>query len=391
MTRKDGMRIGLMGIIMFMALVSCGRKEEPQLPIVITDMPTKEDVQIFGEYVGRIRAARFVEIHARVEGFLEKMLFEEGKRVKQNEPLFIINASHYRAKVEKARAQLKKSQAQAAKARRDVERLTPLYEQHAASQLDLDNATSSLEDAEANIAMSQADLDQAEMELGYTVVTSPLSGYISERFVDVGALVGPGVNSKLAAVVASDTVLVDFKMTALDYLRAERRNVRFGERDTTRWWQPTVTVTLADNSEYPVKGIVDFAAPQVDPQTGTFGVRAELPNPNQKLLPGQFTRVKLLLDVRERSIVVPRKALSIEKGGAFIYVIRRDGIAEKRFVQMGPEVGNKVVIERGLGETEQVVIEGYHKLSPGMQVKAISAGDEKAIQALREKEEEGEE
>ena len=230
-------------------------------------------------------------------------------------------------------------------------------------------------------------MDQAEMELSYTVVTSPLSGYISERFVDVGALVGPGVNSKLAAVVKSDTVLVDFKMTALDYLRAERRNVKFGEQDTTRSWQPTVTVTLADDSEYPVKGIVDFADPLVDPKTGTFGVRAELSNPNQKLLPGQFTKVKLLLDVRERSIVVPRKALSIEKGGAFIYIIRRDDIAEKRFVQTGPEIGNKVVIERGLGENERVVVEGYHKLVPGVKVHAVEADDEKAIQALREEEE----
>ena len=243
------------------------------------------------------------------------------------------------------------------------------------------------EDAEANIAMSKADLDQAEMELSYTVVASPLSGYISERFVDVGALVGPGVNSKLAAVVKSDTVLVDFKMTALDYLRAERRNVKFGERDTTRSWQPTATGTLADDSEYPVKGIVDFADPLVDPKTGTFGVRAELSNPNQKLLPGQFTKVKLLLDVHERSIVVPRKALSIEKGGAFIYIIRRDDIAEKRCVQTGPEIGNKVVIERGLGENERVVVEGYHKLVPGVKVHAVEVGDEKAIQALREEEE----
>ena len=353
MSKKRLAKVQVILIALVVAMTGCHHKEEQQLPIVIVDKPSKEDVQIYGEYVGRIRAASFVEVHARVEGFLEKMLFEEGKRVKQNEPLFMINPDKYRARVEKAKAQLKKSQAQAAKARRDVERLKPLYEQHAASQLDLDNATAALEDAEANIAMSKADLDQAEMELSYTVVTSPLSGYISERFVDVGALVGPGVNSKLAAVVKSDTVLVDFKMTALDYLRAERRNVKFGERDTTRSWQPTVTVTLADDSEYPVKGIVDFADPLVDPKTGTFGVRAELSNPNQKLLPGQFTKVKLLLDVRERSIVVPRKALSIEKGGAFIYIIRRDDIAEKRFVQTGPEIGNKVVIERGLGENER--------------------------------------
>ncbi len=388
MNRRRLAKVQAILIALVVAMTGCRQKEEQQLPIVIVDKPSKEDVQIYGEYVGRIRAASFVEVHARVEGFLEKMLFEEGKRVKQDEPLFIINDDQYRARVEKAKAQLKKSQAQAAKARRDVERLTPLYEQHAASQLDLDNATAALEDAEANIAMSKADLDQAEMELSYTVVTSPLSGYISERFVDVGALVGPGVNSKLAAVVKSDTVLVDFKMTALDYLRAERRNVKFGERDTTRSWQPTVTVTLADDSEYPIKGIVDFADPSVDPKTGTFGVRAELANPDQKLLPGQFTKVKLLLDVRERSIVVPRKALSIEKGGAFIFIIRRDDVAEKRFVQTGPEIGNKVVIERGLGENERVVVEGYHKLVPGTKVHVVNAGDDKAIQALREEDEE---
>ena len=233
----------------FLALIvlatGCRHKDEPLKPLVIVDKPEKEDVQIFGEYVGRIRAARFVEIHARVEGYLEKMLFVEGKEVKQNEPLFIINSALYKAKVEKAKAQLKKNEAQAAKAKRDVERLQPLYEQHAASQLDLDNALASLGDAEADIAMSKADLDQAQLELSYTTVTSPLAGYISERFVDVGALVGPGVNSKLAAVVKSDTVLVDFKMTALDYLRAERRNIKFGEQDTSRSWQPTVTVTLA--------------------------------------------------------------------------------------------------------------------------------------------------
>ncbi|WP_099463123.1 MULTISPECIES: efflux RND transporter periplasmic adaptor subunit [Parabacteroides] len=371
-------------VAFLIVFTGCRNKEQSQLPLVIVDKPAKEDVQIFGEYVGRIRAASFVEVHARVEGYLEKMLFEEGKQVKQGEPLYIINSAPYKARVEKAKAQLKKDQAQAAKAKRDVERLTPLYEQHAASQLDLDNAVAALENAEANIAISKADLDNAQLELGYTVVTSPISGYISERFVDVGALVGPGVNSKLAAVVKSDTVLVDFKMTALDYLRAERRNVKFGEQDTTRNWQPTVTVTLADDSEYPVKGIVNFSDPLVDPQTGTFGVRAELSNPNQKLLPGQFTRVKLLLDVRERAIVVPRKALSIEKGGAFIYVIRKDGIAEKRFVQTGPEIGNKVVVERGLGENEEVVIEGYHKLTPGIKVRPVNANDEKAIQKLRE-------
>jgi len=374
----------LIVLVLLLLVTGCKKKEEPQLPIVIVDKPAKEDVQIYGEYVGRIRAASYVEIHARVEGYLESMLFEEGKRVQRNEPLFMINSAPYKARVEKAKAQLKRDEAQAAKSKRDVERLRPLYEQHAASQLDLDNATAALENAEANIAMSKADLDQTQLELDYTTVRSPISGYISERFVDIGALVGPGVNSKLAAVVKSDTVLVDFKMTALDYLRAERRNIRFGEQDTSRSWQPTVTVTLADDTEYPLKGAVDFADPLVDPQSGTFGVRAELANPNQRLLPGQFTRVKLLLDVRERAIVVPRKALSIESGGAFIYIIRRDDIAEKRFLQTGPEIGNNVVVERGLGENEDVVVEGYHKLTPGMKVRVVKAGDDEAIELLKE-------
>ena len=374
--------------VLLLGVVGCKKdKIREGIPVVVEKVGV-DDVEIFGDYVGRIRARQFVEVHARVEGYLEKMLFEEGKRVERNQPLFIIIPDLYKARADKAAAQLKKDEAQELKTGRDVERLRPLYEQNAASQLDLDNAIAAYESAKANVAMSKADLDQAQLELSYTTVTSPLAGYISERFVDVGALVGPGVNSKLAAVVKSDTVLVDFKMTALDYLRAERRNIKFGEQDTSRSWQPTVTVTLADDSEYPVKGIVDFADPIVDPQTGTFGVRAELSNPNQKLLPGQFTKVKLLLDVRERAIVVPRKAISIEKGGAFIYVVRRDNVAEKRFVQTGPEIGNNIVIERGLGENEQVVIEGYHKLVPGMLVQPIQAGDDKAIEALRAEEEE---
>lgn len=364
----------------------CKSKETPKPPVVTVQTPTKEDVHIYGEYVGSIRASQFVELHARVEGYLEKMLFEEGKFVKKGEPLFIINQAQYKAHVEKAKAQLKRDEALAAKASRDVKRLRPLYEQHAASQLDLDNAIAALENAEANIAMSKADLEQAELELSYTVITSPMSGYISERYVDIGTLVGPGAKSKLAAVVKSDTVLVDFKMTALDYLKAEKRNVKFGEMDETRSWQPTVTITLADNSEYPIQGIVDFAAPLVDPKTGTFGVRAKLANPNNTLLPGQFTRVKLLIDVRENSIVVPRKALSIEKGGAFLFVAKKNGVAEKRFVQTGPEIGNNVVIERGLGPTELVIVEGFHKLQPGTKVKTINSSDKKSIDAPKAKE-----
>lgn len=347
-------------------LSGCKRKQAPQGVPVVIEKAGVQNVEIYGEYVGRIRARQFVEVRARVEGYLEKMLFEEGKRVEKNQPLFIIDQERYRARADKAAAQLKKDRAQELKAARDVERLRPLYEQNAASQLDLDNAIAAYESAKANVAMSKADLAQTNLELGYTIVRSPISGYIGERSADIGTLVGPGAKSLLATVVSSDTVLVDFSLTALDYLRSQQRNVRLGERDTSRSWQPFITVTLADNSIYPEKGLVDFAEPQVDPKTGTFGVRAELANPDRKLLPGQFTKVKLLLDVREDAVVVPVKAVAIEKGGAHVYVMRRDTTAEKRFIETGPELGNYVVVERGLGPDEMIVTEGHHKLTPGV-------------------------
>lgn len=126
-------------------------------------------------------------------------------------------------------------------------------------------------------------------------------------------MVGPGAKSLLATVVKSDTVLVDFSMTALDYLKSKERNIEIGRQDSTRSWQPNITITLADNTVYPYKGYVDFAEPQVDPQTGTFSVRAEMPNPNRVLLPGQFTKVKLLLDVREGAVAVPQKAVTMKR------------------------------------------------------------------------------
>jgi len=346
-------------------------KPKPDLPAVTISPATQDNVEIFGEYVGHVRAQQFVEVHARVEGYLENMLFEEGTYVEKGQTLFIINREQYKAKADRAAAQLTKDEAQAQQAKRQLERIKPLYEQNAASRLDLDNAIAAYETATAAVKMSKADLAQAQLELSYTTVRSPLSGHISERHVDVGTLVGPGHKSLLATIVKSDTVLVDFSMTSLDYLKSKKRNVDLGQKDSTRSWQPTVTITLADDTTYPYKGLVDFAEPQVDPRTGTFSVRAAMPNPDRALLPGQFTKVKLLLDVRENATVVPQRSIIIEKGGAYIYVMRRDSTVEKRFVELGPEIGNNTVVERGLNPAEMIVVEGFHKLTPGVKVKPI--------------------
>lgn len=361
----------LTAVVIVVALLLRPDKESVFYPTVSAVPVTTQDVEIYGEYVGRIRARQFVEVRARVEGYLEKMTFEEGTYVTKNQVLFVIDPRIYKAKADKAAAQLKKDEALALKAKRDLDRIRPLYEQNAASQLDLDNAIATYESATASVSMSEADLTQAQMELSYTTVRSPISGHVSQSNVDLGTLVGPGAQSLLATVVKSDTVRVDFSMTALDYLRSKERNVNIGHKDSTRSWDPYITVTLADNSVYPERGLVDFAEPQVDPKTGTFSVRAELPNPDYVLLPGQFTRVRLLLDVRQNAITVPVKALVIEKGGAYVYVVRPSGKVEKRFIELGPEIGNYVVVERGLATGERVVVEGYHKLSPGIEVRVV--------------------
>ena len=367
-----GVIAGLVVVTVLLVILLRPRPAAVVLPVVAVEPVTTEDVNIYGDYVGRIRAQQFVEIRARVEGYLEKMLFAEGTYIRKGQTLFVIDPRVYRARVDKAKAQLNKARAQALKAKRDLDRIRPLFEQSAASQLELDNATAAYESAVADVAVGEADLTQAQMTLGYTSVQSPIAGYISERNADIGTLVGPSGKSLLATVVKSDTVRVDFSMTALDYLRSKARNVNLGHRDSTRKWDPYITVTLADGSEYPYRGLVDFADPQVDPQTGTFSVRAEMANPDHILLPGQFTKVRLLLDVREDAVVVPSKAIEIEKGGAYIYVVRPDSIVEKRLVETGPEWGNNIVVERGLVRGEDIVVEGYHKLQHGMKVEPVA-------------------
>ena len=344
---------------------------EEILPVVGIDTVRTRNVEIYGEFPGKIRAQQFVEVRARVEGYLEDMMFAEGTYVKKDQVLFIIDPKQYKAQVDRAEALVTKNKAIALKAERDLARIRPLYEQKAASQLDLDNAIAAYESAKADVQVSEANLTEARLALSYTTVRSPISGYISERHVDIGTLVGPGAQSLLANVVKSDTVQVEFKMTDLDYQKSKARNVNLGQKDTSRHWDPFVTITMADKTQYKYKGLVDFADPLVDAKSGTFSVRAEMPNPDRELLPGQFTNVRVLLDVRENAVAVPTKAITIEKSGSFIYVVKADASVEKRFIQTGPEVENATIVERGLNPNEIIVVEGQHKLSHGTKVKAL--------------------
>ncbi len=361
---------------LFILLVCYACKEtKDKPPIVRVRLPEVKNVEVFGEYTGRVKAYKHVEVRARVEGFLQKKLFEEGKPVQEGDLLFEIDPTMYLAKLNAAKAKLKQANAAKSSAEKYVKRLKPLFEKNAASQQDLDNAESALDAAIADIAFCQAEVEQANMELSFTKVRSPLSGYVGERNVDIGALVGGSGVSLLTSVVQTDTVFISFSLTALDYLRSKGRNVDLAQADSTKKWKPTVTVTLADDSEYPIKGEVDFTNPEVDSKTGTFIVRAKLQNMKRELLPGQFTKVKLLLNVIEDAFVIPRKSIIIEDGGAYVYIMRKDSVAEKRLVLAGTEIANNIIIERGLSRLDQVVIEGQHKLLPGIKMRAVAPSD----------------
>ena len=343
------------------------------LPEVRVAMVDTAHLDVYGEFDGSIRASQAVEVTARVEGILEKMLFREGSYVRKGQTLFMIDPKLYQAQVDRARAQLDRAKALKNKADRDLNRIRPLFNQKAASQLDLDNAEAAVECAEADVEICRVDLLEAQVTLGYTRVVAPISGYISERMVDVGALVGPGGKSLLATIVRSDTVMVDFSMTSLEYFKSKDRNVnlRCEDGECLDKLPSYITITLADGSEYPYRGLVDFADPVVDTSTGTISVRAEMPNPEGCLLPGEKTKVKVLLDVLDGAMTVPAIAVREEDGEHYVYVVSADGSVESRPVTVGSMVGKWAVIRKGLTPGELVATDKFEILSDVAVVKPV--------------------
>lgn len=343
----------------------------PEVEVVVVDT---SKVEVYGEYDGTIRARQLVEVTARVEGVLEKMLFKEGSYVTKGQNLFIIDPRLYQAQVDRAQAQVDRAKALLDKAKRDLSRIRPLYEQNAASQLDFDNAEAAVECAEADVEINKVNLLEAKTTLGYTRIAAPISGYISESMVDVGALVGPGGRSQLATIVRSDTVLVDFPLTSLEYLKGKDRHVNIKCEDCKECLDrlpASVTVTLADGSEYPYPGVVDFADPIMDTKTGTFTVHAEMPNPEGRLLPGQATKVRVLIDVVENAITLPAEAVLGQADDRYVLTVSDVERVEKRQVLVGDIAGNKIIIKSGLRLGERVVTDCLDRLSDGMEVKVV--------------------
>jgi len=387
--RRAGFSLLVYSVLLMTVFSGC-REEIPEvvIPEVVVSPAEKKDVPIYGRYVGVTRASLDVEVRARVNGFVEEQLFVEGSAVQEGDILYRIDNRPYQARVNRLKAKLASDKAALSKAERDVKRLKPLYEQDAASQLDYDNAISAKEQARAAVAASQAELDEAELELGYTEIQAPLSGMVGESRVDIGALVGSGGQSLLTSVKRVNPIYVTFNMSALDHLHAQRRMTTFMEKleaeEKGKALEGFVRITLPDDSEYRYLGDVDFTAPHVSPETGTFAVRALLPNPDRELLPGQYTRVRIRLEELPNAVVISEQTIQIEQGGAYVMVVLADDTVEQRFIVTGPRVEGDVVINSGLSANERVIVEGMHRVRHGQKVIPLSREEYEKQKAQQE-------
>lgn len=368
----------------FLTLAACEEPpsvEEQAVRVVVTPV-TQEDVTLFGNYVGHTQASQRVEVNPRVDGFLEEINYVEGSVVNERTLLYRIDPAPFQAALDRAHATLKSREAAYEKARRDVARIKPLFEEDAASQLDYDDAVAQVQQAEAAVDEARADLKNAELELEYTELRAPIKGLIGESSVDVGALIRSSAEEPLTTVSQIDPIHVYFSMSALDYLNARRRvttvwEERKAEREG-KALEGQVTITLPDDSLYRFAGAVGFTDPQVNPQTGTFAIRAVVPNPDRELLPGQYTRVRLPLEVRQDAMLIPEETILIEQGGVYVYVVLPNNRVERRLIFIGPVYEGKLIVEKGLVPGESIILHGINKVYHGSLADPISEEDYEA-------------
>ncbi len=374
--------VGLLFIsLLFSFLWSCEKPPPPPAdPEEVVVEPAKQkDFPIHGVYIGTTQASLDIQVRARVNGFIEEVTFTEGSLVEKGKLLYRIDNRPYKARVKRLQANAERAQAQLAKTQRDVARLEPLYKQDAASQLDLDDALSAREQAQASLAAASAELKEAELEMEYTDVHAPIAGLVGATHADLGALVGSGGESLLTTVKRVDPMYVQFHMSALDYLHARQRKAGYDEQrkleEEGKAVEGKVKITLPDNSDYRYWGEVNFTDPQLNPKTGTFAVRASVPNPDRELLPGQYTQVQLVLDTIPKAVVIHEKSIQIEQGGTYVMIAMPDGTAERRFIVTGARHEAEVVVDSGLAAGEKIISEGFHKVIHGQQIRTISAED----------------
>jgi membrane fusion protein, multidrug efflux system len=357
-------------------LAGCGKKPAaaPSGPVevgVVTLAATP--VTLTRELPGRTSPYRVAEVRARVNGIVQKRLFVEGSDVKEGQPLFVLDRAPYEAALDAAKAQLARAEATLASVRVQAERHAELVAENAVSRQEYDDAMAALKASEADVAAGQAAVRSARINVGYTTVTSPLSGRIGRSVVTEGAYVQQSQATLLAVVQQLDPVFVDLTQSSAEALRL-RRDLAEGKLRTAAGGGANVKLVLEDGREYRSPGALQFADVTVDPSTGSIALRALFPNPQGELLPGMFVRARLEEGVSPEALLVPQQAVTRDqKGLPTALVVTAEGKVERRQLVTDRAVGDAWLVTAGLAAGEQVIVEGLQKVRPGAEVKPVPA------------------
>ncbi|MBE7498873.1 MAG: efflux RND transporter periplasmic adaptor subunit [Verrucomicrobiales bacterium] len=352
----------------------CRKAAPPALPPPIVQVleVTATNVPRSIELIGQLDSPQNVEVRARVEAFVDQILFAEGRGVQEGDPLFVLDRRPFDEQLAAANGMLAEARAALNKYEKDVARLRPLAEKKAIPQQDLDNAVASVAVGEANVASALARVKSAELNLEYCDVRAPTTGLIGAKQVSVGSLVGKGEPTLLATISRLNPMWFYCAISEADYLHAERTAREAGRQ----MGELPVTLILADGSEHPEPGKWVFLDRAVDAATGTIRARAEFSNPDGLLRPGMFARVRVSLKTEQGNLLVPERALVELQGKYFVWVIGPDNKAGQRPVRVAPMRirGNAVVLE-GLQAGERIVIEGLQKVREGTVVEPRTAAE----------------
>ena len=378
---RAGVHRTLMIVVLNAMLAACSPPEPPAPPpldIKVVEAVAR-DADITLDLVGQTRGSVDIPIRARVQGFLESIEFQEGRPVTKGQLLYTIDPASFRSKVVEAEGYVAEARTLLANARADLDRIRPLAEMKAVSQQDLDGAVARYEAAIGSLQAAKAQQEQAEIELSYTRILSPIDGSIGISEAKVGEFVGAEPNPVVLNYVSrNDPIRVRFSINERDYLRfarefADARDRLEGAEHTE---DDSLVLILADGTIHPHRGeVVGFDA-AINPTTGTFTLEADFPNPRGIVLAGQFARVRAVSERRKDAVMVPVRAVSELQGIFRVFVVGEDGTVALRAVELGPEVGNLRIIDKGVERGERVAVEGLLRLQNGSKVNPEVVGTE---------------
>jgi membrane fusion protein, multidrug efflux system len=343
----------------------------PRPPTEVTVVTvTPKDTPVVFEWVGQTESSHMVEIRARVAGFLDKRVYEEGSLVKAGQVLFRIDQRDFQAALQQAKGELAQQEARWTTAKANLARIKPLAEQNAVSKKDLDDATGQEQATAASVLSAQGKVREAELNLSYTVITSPVTGLSSQAKKQDGTYISP-TDSLLTYVAKMNPMWVTFSLSENQYLNSmeeiKKGVLRFPPGGTF-----IVELVLADGSIYPQQGRLIFADPSFSKETGTFLIKATMENPKGILKPGQFVRVRLKGASRPNAIVAPRRAVFEGGKGQFVWCINKQGRAEVRNVTVGDWIGDDIFITKGLAANDRVIVDGVMMLAQDAPVKVVN-------------------